>query len=130
MSTRTSSLVVLLLTGLCVLAVPAFASKVEADADPVAVVAELARVIQDPDSAWKARWNAYSAAKAAIGDAKTTAQQAAQEAYLAIQPDVAKAIRRTNLTPSAWIMAFVGTVLLWGGFAFHLGIARRSPGEG
>jgi hypothetical protein len=125
MRMRSSLLALLVLVLLA--AGPALASKVEAEPqDPVAVVAELERIIQDPESSWQERWNAYDAAKKAIGDGKEGRQKEAEAAYVAIRPAVADALRRTNLAPSAWIMGFVGTLLLWGGFAFHLGIARRA----
>ena len=120
MRTSLFSLLTLLL-----LAGPALASDVENE-DPLAAVSALERVVSDPDSAWQDRWNAYEDVKGAIGDGKTEEEKAVQAAYEAIRPQVADALRRENLSPSAWIMGFVGTPLLWGGFAFHLGIARRA----
>lgn len=120
-----SSLLALLM--LLLLAGSVRASDVAAESDdPVALVATLERVIQDPESSWQDRWNAYDAAKKAIGDGKEGRQKEAEAAYVAIRPEVADALRRSNLSPSAWIMGLVGTLLLWGGFAFHLGIARRA----
>ncbi len=123
--------------------------------DALAIVGDLKAVIE-ADKPWKERWTAYRNAKDAVDAAeveflrklsadqkKTLKNQLEQikkdrgpehgdygspagKAYEAIRKDVADSIRRDALPPSGWIMALVGIVLLWGGFAFCVGRAVRT----
>ena len=85
-----------------------------------------------PDATWDATWKAYWAVKDATAaslkdSADVKAQkQAALTAYEGIQKRVAEALRRDSLSVGAWLMGFFGASLLWGGFAFCVGVARKA----
>ena len=92
---------------------------------------ELKAKIKDPGASFDDRWTAYERVRAAIKKEKEAGKElknpstAIADGYAEIQGDVATALRRENLPASAWIMGFFGASLLWGGFAFCLGVARR-----
>lgn len=98
--------------------------------DALARVRTLGDVIARDDATWDEKWRAYRNAKEAIADARGEEKVAAEAAYSAIQGAVAEAIRRENLPVSGWLMGLFGAGLLWGGFAFCIGVARKKGASG
>jgi hypothetical protein len=122
--TTTSSL---LLAAALLLAWPAATFAAEGAVEKVAA---LERAISDPNAAWRAKWEAYHAAKGAIKEARGEDKAAAEARYRAIQGAVAVALRRDTLPVTGWLMGFFGAVVLWGGLAFCIGVARKKGGSG
>ncbi len=111
----------LLLTIACV----SFAAEDDADAKGRALVGELVKVLRDPDSSWRNKWDAYMKVNKAVG-AKNAGAIAAYTQD--VKKETAIAIRRDNVPVSGWIMGMVGSTLLWGGLAFCIGVARKAGG--
>ena len=107
-----------------VLAAPVFAD--DAGQDALEAIGALQRVVNDDAVKWQERWKAYKKAKDAIDGIPDEGQKkAAQEAYDAIQGQVAKGLHRETLPVSGWVMGFFGATLLWGGFMVCVGIAVK-----
>ena len=88
---------------------------------------ELQALMQNPDSSWEERWDAYKQAKAAVDkEKKKNKESKSAKRYEALRPAVAKALRRTELPASGWVMGFFGASLLWGGFAVCVAIAIKA----
>ena len=131
MRAATSTLLVFLLCANLLPAVPAWAGE-EAPPDPMDAYDELAALLDEPGATWDETWKAYwklkdaTAASQKDSDAVKAKKEAAAAAYQGIQSRVAEVLRRDSLSVGAWLMGFFGATLLWGGFAFCVGVARRS----
>jgi hypothetical protein len=109
------------------------ATKLEPDA--AKALDALESITADEKAPWKDKWEAYKAAKEALEDAAgqrpsiAGGQGPALDYYVLIRKQVADAVRRDGLSFAGWLMGFFGAVLLWGGFAFCVRIARKSGKE-
>ena len=76
----------------------------------------------------------YKAAKDALTNeadlVADEAKRAGAKRYAEIQPEVARVMERESVPPMAWVMGLFGAFLLWGGFFFCLGVARKKGGSG
>ena len=96
------------------------------------MVYSVANISADEQASWGDKWSAYKAAKEALeaaeGDRPEVAEKEgpASDWYKLIQGQVAKAVRRESLSIAGWLMGLFGALLLWGGFAFCVRIARRA----
>lgn len=101
---------------------------------PLEAVNALADYVARPDADFKGGNALYKTAKQAIKDEaaaiKDAAARPAAKRYAEIQALVADKLRRDTLPTSAWLMGFFGASLLWGGFAFCVGVARKKGNSG
>lgn len=104
--------------------------------DAARALEALETITADERAAWKDKWAAYKAAKEALSEAEGARPEVADgkgpasDYYGLIQKQVAVAVRRENLSAAGWLMGFFGALLLWGGFAFCVGVARKASRSG
>ncbi len=96
---------------------------------PLEAVEELAAYIEKDGADFEGANPLYKAAKDALAaEAKAGGDAPAQARYDEIRSRVADVMRRNEMPTSAWLMGFFGATLLWGGFAFCVGVARKRGG--
>lgn len=146
---RTSSLLLALLAPI----VLAFAVPARADEPPPGDTLFYNRTLDAKLATlktWPQRWDAYRSLRAACAKEREALEPAhvawermeregegaltpeEHEAafqwreYIAVRTRIAAALRRDDLSPAGWLMAFFAASLLWGGLAVTVTIAVRS----
>jgi hypothetical protein len=99
---------------------------------PLDHVEALAAYVAQDDANFEGGNALYKAAKAALAkeaeEIPDKDQRPAAKRYAEIQPAVAEALRHDHVPAMAWVMGIFGALLLWGGFAFCIGVARKKGG--
>lgn len=122
----------LIIVAVLLLPVPALAADDPAKKTPLDHVEALATYVAQDDADFDGGSALYKAARAALAEEAETVEKpedrVAAARYAEIQERVANVMRRESVPVMAWVMGLFGAFLLWGGFFFCLGVARKSGG--